>query len=264
MKSVVLKTIVIIGFVQMITVNALANILPINNKTTGEISDQYANLFTPSGSTFAIWGLIYSLLLGFSVAILFKSNFEKFPKKALYLFIANSILNSCWIFVWHHEMIVLSLGVMLFLLLTLIRLNIVLNSLELSLIQAVFLRLPFTVYFGWITVATIANFTAYFSTYDMPFYGLSEPLWTIIILSVGVAIGLSQLWIFKKGAYALVLIWAYFGIYSKHLSESGFNSNYPEIIVTTQIAMGVFSLVLLGILIKITLTSQNHNNESFF
>ena len=67
---------------------------------------------------------------------------------------------------------------------------------------------------------------------------------------MGVAIGLSQLLIFKKGAYALVLIWAYFGIYSKHLSESGFNSNYPEIIVTTQIAMGVFTLALLGILIK--------------
>ena len=179
MRSVVLKTIVIIGFVQMITVNALANILPINNKTTGEISDQYANLFTPSGATFAIWGLIYSLLLGFSVAILFKSNFEKFPKKALYLFIANSILNSCWIFVWHHEMIVLSLVVMLFLLLTLIRLNIVLNSLKLSLIQAVFLRLPFTVYFGWITVATIANFTAYFQPmicHFMVFQNLYGPL----------------------------------------------------------------------------------------
>ena len=250
MKGVVLKTIVLIGFIQMVTVNALANILPINNKTTGEISDQYANLFTPSGSTFAIWGLIYTLLLGFTLTILFQKNFDKLPKSVLTLFIANSVLNSCWIFIWHYELIVLSLGIMLLLLLTLIRLNILLNPLKLSFAQAVFLRLPFTVYFGWITVATIANFTAYFSTFEMPFFGITASLWTIVILSIGMAIGLSQLLIFKRGAYALVLIWAYYGIYSKHLAAGGFNANYPEIILTTQIAMGLFGLAFLGILLK--------------
>ena len=98
-----LKVLSLVGFVQMVLINSLANILPINNKTTGDISDQLQNLFTPEGSTFAIWGLIYFLLFIFIIRILIRPLNKKvreliklFISKFLCLFIINSYQNVCW------------------------------------------------------------------------------------------------------------------------------------------------------------------------
>ncbi|MFA4886295.1 MAG: tryptophan-rich sensory protein, partial [Desulfotomaculaceae bacterium] len=62
-----MKMLVTVNFLGMIVVNMLANILPINGVTTGQVSDSYPNLFAPVGITFAIWGLIYLLLAGYTL-----------------------------------------------------------------------------------------------------------------------------------------------------------------------------------------------------
>ena len=66
-NKILINTFVAITYLAMITINALANILPINNMTTGDISDKYGNLFAPAGITFSIWGLIYLLLAAYVV-----------------------------------------------------------------------------------------------------------------------------------------------------------------------------------------------------
>ncbi|PLX06432.1 MAG: hypothetical protein C0596_18375 [Marinilabiliales bacterium] len=69
----VLKILNVVLFIAMVYVNFLANSLPINGQSTGEISNAYSNLFAPAGITFSIWGIIY-LALGVSSVLLFKSN----------------------------------------------------------------------------------------------------------------------------------------------------------------------------------------------
>ena len=108
MKNRFLKLFTLFGLIQMITINSLANILPINGMTTGALSDQLKNLFTPQGATFSIWGLIYLLLCLFTITIITKPIDAKI-KKLAQLFIVNSLLNSGWIFAWHYQYLFVSL-----------------------------------------------------------------------------------------------------------------------------------------------------------
>ena len=62
MKNTLMKIFAAAAYLAMVAVNFLANSLPINNRSTGEISDAYPNLFAPAGLAFSIWGLIYLLL----------------------------------------------------------------------------------------------------------------------------------------------------------------------------------------------------------
>ena len=97
----VLKTFTVLSFILMVTVNALANILPINGITTGGVSDSYPNLFAPAGVTFVIWGIIYLLLAGFVVYQLglFKgTNTKDIVKLIGGYFIISSLTNTAWIF----------------------------------------------------------------------------------------------------------------------------------------------------------------------
>ena len=117
----ILKIMMVIGFIFMITLNVLANTIPLNNKTTGQISDQYDNLFTPAGATFSIWGVIYLLLSLILIYFLFKPNsyFEiQTHMNIAFLMISLSFFNGIWIVLWHYDKIFLSLIVMIFMLTT--------------------------------------------------------------------------------------------------------------------------------------------------
>ena len=93
----------------MVTVNALANILPINGVTTGELSDAYPSLFTPAGYVFGIWGLIYLLLVIFVVYQARDAQQHNLRLDALgYAFVVSCVFNIGWIFAWHYGQILLS------------------------------------------------------------------------------------------------------------------------------------------------------------
>jgi len=235
MKNRFLKLFTLFGLIQMITINSLANILPINGMTTGALSDQLKNLFTPQGATFSIWGLIYLLLCLFTITIITKPIDAKI-KKLAQLFIVNSLLNSGWIFAWHYQYLFVSLIIMTSLLINLVQINILIKD-EVS--NKLVYQLPFTIYFGWITIAMIANVTAFLVYYQWSGFGISHETWTLIILTIGILISLSQVIYFKKISYVLVIIWAFYGIYVKQVSASGFNNQYPNIVL----------LVLIGIII---------------
>ena len=96
------------------------------------------------------------------------------------------------------------------------------------------------VYFGWITVATIANATVLLVSTGWNGFGLPEATWTIVILAVGALIGVATLLRFQDIAYGLVLIWAYAGILIKHTSASGFSNQYPGVIVAVNICLALF------------------------
>ena len=118
-NSIVLPLIAAILFVAMITVNVLANALPINGLDTGEVSDRYPSLFTPSGITFSIWSVIY-FFLGGCVVVMWTDRTNALILKLLPLFCASCILNISWILAWHYLLPGLSVVIMLALLFVLI------------------------------------------------------------------------------------------------------------------------------------------------
>src|SRR5665811_272559 len=182
-----------IGFVAVVVANALAVILPINNRSTQELSDKYPNLFVPAGITFSIWGIIYILLLLFIVyqfVVAFKrSSGERgiFEKIGIVFFI-SCIFNVAWIFAWHYEIIWLSLIIMVLLLISLISIYVSLGTgrSRIKNSEKILVNIPFSVYLGWITIATIANATAFLVKINWSKFGISDQLWTIIIIAVGV------------------------------------------------------------------------------
>ncbi len=209
-----------------IIVNALANILPINGKYTGELSDAIPNLFVPAGITFAIWGIIYILIIVFAI-YLAKNLFKKekttkpFLEKISYYFILASLANIIWIFLWHYEQIVLSLLAMILLFASLlmiyIRLNIGMEKVTLK--EKMFIHVPISVYLGWITVATIANVTAVLVDISWDGFGISEQIWTILVILVATIITILMLVKRKDYAYSAVIIWALLGIYIKRIAD---------------------------------------------
>lgn len=239
------KIFVALTYVIMIVVNYLANALPINNIDTGAVSDLYPNLFAPAGITFSIWGIIY-LLLGLFVLYQFgvfnKINLQdnKLLNKIGIYFIISSIFNALWIFSWHYGQLLVSVIFMGVILFSLIKINLLLIKRKYNLKEFFFLHLPFSIYFGWITVATIANITALLVSLGWNGFLIRESIWTIIILFIGTIIGILTSLKTKDIAYLFVFIWAYFGIIIKHTSSVGFNNLYPKIIIVAIICIILF------------------------
>lgn len=249
MNTKLLKISTLVSYVVMVMVNALAMWLPIAGKQTGEISDSYPNLFAPAGYAFSIWGLIY-ILLGIYAVYQLQQEKDELVARINRLFIVNGFLNAAWIFSWHYDVIWLSVVIMGGLLYTLIRIADILRVSKLTKKENWLVRLPFSVYFGWITVATIANVTVFLVSLGWKGFGLSESFWTVVILLVGALI---VSWRTSKDhaiAYGLVSVWAYGAILYKHLAASGFNGKYPTVIGTVVLCLLVFLGTILFISIK--------------
>jgi len=243
----VLKILNLIAFLATVAVNAMANALPINGKTTGELSDLYPNLFVPAGITFSIWALIYILLAVFAVYQLAApaANSTGIVAKIGPWFLIASAANIGWIFLWHYQRVSGSLIVMLVLLAALLavylRLGIGVHSVSWK--ERLLVQLPFSVYLGWITVATVANVTAVLVNAGWNRFGASEQLWTVIVLVVAALITLAVLFTRSDLFYALVILWAFLGILLKRLAVDSPPSR--AIVATLAIAMAAVTLVLL-------------------
>jgi len=217
----------LLGFLGTVVVNALATILPINGITTGELSDLYPNLFVPAGLTFAIWGLIY-VLLGIFVVYPLIPSVRRDAQKVYFvqrigpLFFISCLANIGWIFAWHYQIVPLSLVFMLILLGCLLAIYLRLNigKSEATRAEKYLVHLPFSVYLGWITIATIANVTALLVNINWNTWGLGEQFWAVAVIIVGIAIALSVLFTRKDIFYCIVVDWAILGILLKRISPT--------------------------------------------
>ena len=178
-------------------------------------------LFVPAGYVFSIWGLIYVGLLAFTI-------YHSLPaqrsnprlRRVGWLAALSSAANGSWIYFWHFGYYALSLATMLVLLATLVsiylRLNIGRASFKPAERWAV--AIPFSVYLGWITVATIANLEDVLWISGWTGFGISPLAWTLVLLGAGVLIGGMMAYTRKDAAYLLVLVWAFSGISVRWLS----------------------------------------------
>ena len=210
-------------YVGVIAVNALANILPINGYNTGQISAFYPNAFVPAGFTFSIWGIIYLLLLSYTIGFTYYSiQRQQYPKAFILIerintyFLLTCVFNMAWILAWHYLQIELSVLIMLLFLSTLIQLFLKTKSManDLTLTQRFILQTPFIVYLGWISVATIANITALLVAYKWTAFALDPVYWSAAMILIAIVLAMLILRKFKVVEFALVVAWALWGIYN--------------------------------------------------
>jgi hypothetical protein len=225
-------------FAGMVVMNYLANALPLNGKTTGELSDAYPNLFVPAGVTFSIWGVIYILLVTFCV-IQFTTSHQAVISRIGWLFGLTCVFNALWIVAWHYERLPLSLILMLGLLVSLIWINVFIRDLP-----AGFIKAAFGIYLGWICIATIANVTALLVNYGWNGLGISGETWTIIMIAIGALLVSLAIWRFDNPFIGLSVVWAFAGIMIKRQAD------YRAILVTAAIAAAVVAAVLLVIFFR--------------
>lgn len=204
----------VVAYIVTVAVNGLAVALPLNGLTTGEISDRFPVLVTPASYVFGIWSLVYLLLAAFTVwQALPRNRTDPAFRSIGYLPALAGALNALWVVLWHFEVFVLTVPVMLSLLLTLIAIHVRLRAVRRAGgADRWLVALPFSVYLGWITVATIANISQ--MLYRAGYRGepLGEEAWAVLILATGAAIAVVMLLREADWAYALVIVWAYVGI----------------------------------------------------
>jgi translocator protein len=238
---------VVFATLVMISVNALANIIPFNGLTTGAISDQFKVFFVPDGYVFSIWGLIYIALIAYSVYQALPAQRENsFLRKIGWWYVAGCAANSVWIFLWHYQIFPLTLVMMVFLLVSLIviysKLNIGVEKVSRGMRYLV--HLPFSIYLGWITVATIANVTDVLKAADWHGFGISSSMWAVVMLVVGVVIAEMVAYNRRDLAFLAVLVWAYFGIGYKFIGVS------PIYEASIAAAIVIIVMMVLSILFK--------------
>jgi len=248
MKDILRQVAVLLSTVAVIVVNGLANALPLNGQTTGEISDRFDVYFVPAGYVFSIWGLIYLALIGYSIYQVLPSQREN-PRlrRTGWLYVLSCLANIAWLFLWHYEFFELTVVAMAGLLLLLIAIYLALGTgrTRVSAAETWLVRVPFSIYLGWITVATIANVTSLLDYLNWSGWGISPDLWAVIMLIVATIIASAVSLSRADVAYALVIIWAFVGIAVKHSATT-------NVAVTAWVAAAVVALMLLvGVFLRL-------------
>jgi len=229
----------VVAFAVVIVVNVLSSALPLNGRTAAEISDALPSYFTPAGYTFAIWGLIYTALLGFVIYQALPAQRERpFLGQIGWWFVLSCIANAAWLFSWHYGVYALSILFMLGLLATLIIIYRRLGNgrLDKPLTERLLVQAPFSLYLGWITVATIANFASILNHWGWNGFGIAEPVWSAIMMAVAVVIAGLLLFNRRDLAYAAVLVWALFGIRAAHADVA--------VVATTALIAAILIIIL--------------------
>jgi len=224
-RHVVLQAINIVAYIVTVAVNGLAGSTTLlGGVTSADVSDKYPTLVTPAGFTFAIWGIIYILLALFVIYQALPKNSDKpFLGQVSIFFALSSVFNICWLLLWHYDLISYSVILMLLLLASLIlvyrRLDI--GRVAVSLKERLFVHLPFSVYLGWISIATIANISVALTAAGWDGFGIEPATWAVVIIGVAVVLSLAMLATRRDVAFNLVVVWALLGILANQGGQEG-------------------------------------------
>jgi hypothetical protein len=242
MKDLIRQATVVLTTLAVLAINGLASASGLNGQTTGEISDRFPAYFVPAGYVFAIWGLIYLALIAYSI-------YQALPaqranprlRRTGWLYFLSGAANIAWLFLWHYEYFrwtIVAMGALLLLLIA-IYLTLGTGRSRVSSAESWLARVPFSIYLGWITVATIANASSLLVYLNWSGWGIAPEWWAVIMLVVATLI--AALVSVTRGdvAYILVIAWAFAGIAVKHIST--------PLVAGTAAGMAAFALLTLVI-----------------
>jgi hypothetical protein len=240
-KDTIRQYVNLLSVILALTVNILASTLPLNGQNTGEISDRFQVYFVPAGYVFSIWGLIYIGWIAFTVYQFQPSQKKNERLRRLgYLFAISNLANAAWLFCWHYNQFGLSVIIMLALLGLLIagylRLNV--NHSFVQHVEFWSVDVLFSVYLGWITVATVANIADWLYFVEWDGFGIPAQIWSVIMLAVASLLGLVMAMRRRDVGYLAVLVWAFIGIAVKQTSA-------PMVVLSAWIA----AVLMLGLAI---------------
>lgn len=222
------KTLAIVNLFSVILVllvNGLSQSQRWNDTTIGEMSDQYENLFTPAGYAFAIWGVIFIMLIAYALFQIRRAFFSKkespFITQTGWWFTIANVCNAGWVVAFMYGYVGLSVVIMLGILISLLQ---VIRKTNMERWDApieviAFVWWPICIYSGWIAVATIANFSAFFASIDLTGGEFTQILWTMIMMTIAVIINAFMVWLRNMREFAMVAVWALIAIYIRHKDD---------------------------------------------
>ncbi len=233
------RVLMILSLAVVLVVNVLANALPINGLTTGEISDRFPILFVPAGYVFSIWGLIYLALIAFAVyTVTPRGRADQRIDAIAWWFMAANLFNTAWILLWHYLQFTLTLIPIFGLLFSLaaIYLTLRVGKSGRPWLEKLLVEVPFGIYLGWATVAVVANVTQVLYSIGWQGGPLSEAVWAVVMLAIAAVLGALMIFLRKEVAYPLVLTWAFVGIWVKQ--------GQTPLVAVTALVLGIGLAVL--------------------
>ncbi len=248
---------VMFGVITLVVMNYLSNTGAFGGQTNKAISDKYHTLITPAGYAFSIWGIIFLGLLAFAIYQGLGSQRANPRFRAIgWWVVVNAVGNAVWSPLFNNERIGLALIVILVMLFSLVVIeqrllersiepivetdpDVTLTESPASTVETWLARIPFSIYFGWLTVATILNVTVFLKATDFSLLGLSEQTWAMAMLIVGIVVGAVVFNRYRSVAYILVFAWAYVAIAAEQ-------KEYAQI----QLVAGIGALAAVGLAIS--------------
>jgi hypothetical protein len=212
------QTVNVVMVIVTLVINGMANAVKFNGVTTAEVSDRFQVYFVPAGYVFAIWGIIYLGLVAFAIYQALPSQRTNPRLQRIgYIFAVSCLANAVWIPLWHYGYLAVTVLVMLVLLACLIAiyLRLDIGRTRVRAVERWCVDIPFSIYLGWISVATIANITDYLDSLKWSGFGIAPDVWAVIMLGVALLLTVLMLVLRFDVAYALVIIWAVTGIANK-------------------------------------------------
>ncbi|WP_395626472.1 hypothetical protein [Daejeonella sp.] len=254
MKTKILALLNLLAFAFHLTFTSLVQMGKLSKMDMAQTSAKYDTVFAPAGITFSIWGIIYLALISFSLyhlyAAFYKAKNE--PSNLItnslgVLFIINNLATALWLLAWLNEELLISVILMLIQLTALILIHIRLNRLNIisTFSFQFFTNIPLSIYFGWISIATIANISAYLKSINWT-GGISESLWAIILIAIASLITLFMVIIRKNIPFGLVVLWALYGIVLKRQQV-----NAIEFESVIQASFMAFIIIFIGLIIRL-------------
>lgn len=241
------KIFITIAIVVTFVVNMLAIILPLNNISTADVSASFKVYFVPANYVFSIWSLIYIALFAFmGYQWLLKDKDYKVVQKMMPMVLLGGAANSIWLITWHYGQFYWGLLLMILLLVSLVITYLIISSAkktELPKQAPLLIKLPFSIYFGWITVATVANVTNVLWLLGWDAFGINGPMWSAIMIVVAGILAMLMLLKHNDFAYAAVIVWAIIGIAQKFGHEN-------QIVLTVSLTVFAIVLTVLSRLVK--------------
>ena len=247
----------LIFFIIAFTVSNLSQLKIFGGVTNADISNKYATVFTPAGITFAIWGVIYLSLFGFTIYHVvksFKDDVHSEASQAILkidsLFILNNIATTFWVFAFTYEYLLASMILIIIQLITLLMIFIKLNLFDIdkSFYNKLFTQFPLTIYFAWLCVANVANISLYLVSIGWHGFGISESVWAQIMIFVILLISTFIILVKRNVFFGLVAIWSVYGIQIKRIQID--ENEFSNVINTCDFALAFIVVLVIGIIIK--------------